>query len=120
PSHHYDIQATILCSKQEGLQIRVRSGGHDYEGLFYLGNEKPYIIIGLTNLNHVQVDVNSETAWVQSGAQLGELYYGIAKHSSQLGFPGGICPTAGVSGHLGSGGFDTLIRKHGLDFLQQV
>ncbi|CAN1156918.1 O-acetylstemmadenine oxidase, partial [Linum perenne] len=39
---------------------------------------------------------------------------GIAKHSSQLAFPGGICPTVGVGGHLGSGGFLTLIRKHGL------
>ncbi|CAN1149658.1 Berberine bridge enzyme-like 23 [Linum perenne] len=88
PSHHSDIQAAILCAKQEGLQIRVRSGGHDYED--------------------VQVDVNSETAWVQSGAQLGELYYGIAKQSSQLGFPGGICPTVGVGGHLG-GGADNVI-----------
>ncbi|CAN1340039.1 Berberine bridge enzyme-like 28 [Linum perenne] len=114
PSHHSDIQAAILCAKQEGLQIRVRSGGHDYEGLSYLGSGNPYIIIDLTNLNNVQVDVNSETAWVQSGAQLGELYYGIAKQSSQLGFPGGICPTVGVGGHLGGGGFGTLIRKHGL------
>ncbi|CAN1149667.1 Berberine bridge enzyme-like 23 [Linum perenne] len=72
PSHHSDIQAAILCAKQEGLQIRVRSGGHDYEGLSYLGSGNPYIIIDLTNLNNVQ-----------SGAQLGELYYGIAKQSSQ-------------------------------------
>ncbi|KAF7151923.1 hypothetical protein RHSIM_Rhsim02G0164800 [Rhododendron simsii] len=34
PFDESQIQATVYCSKNHGMQIRVRSGGHDYEGLF--------------------------------------------------------------------------------------
>ncbi|CAN1837580.1 Tetrahydrocannabinolic acid synthase [Linum perenne] len=102
PTDEAEIQAAVLCSRKQGLEIRIRSGGHDYEGTSYL-SRNPYIIIDLFNLNAVQVDVKDETAWVQTGAQLGDLYYEIAKKSSNLGFPGGVCPTVG-----------TLVRKYGL------
>ncbi|CAN1226747.1 Berberine bridge enzyme-like 15 [Linum grandiflorum] len=109
------IQSAVLCSKQLGIHLRIRSGGHDYEGLSYItAGKKPYIVVDMFNLNGVQVDVKSETAWVESGAQLGELYYAIAKQTSHLAFPAGICPTVGVGGHFGGGGFGTLVRKYGL------
>ncbi|CAN1226741.1 Berberine bridge enzyme-like 15 [Linum grandiflorum] len=107
------IQSAVLCSKQLGIHLRIRSGGHDYEGVSTAG-KKPYIVVDMFNLNGVQVDVKSETAWVESGAQLGELYYAIAKQTSHLAFPAGICPTVGVGGHFGGGGFGTLVRKYGL------
>ncbi|CAN1226731.1 Berberine bridge enzyme-like 13 [Linum grandiflorum] len=82
------IQSAVLCSKQLGIHLRIRSGGHDYEGLSYItAGKKPYIVVDMFNLNGVQVDVKSETAWVESGAQLGELYYAIAKQTSHLAFP---------------------------------
>ena len=36
PLHASHIQSTIHCSKKHGLQIRIRSGGHDYEGISYV------------------------------------------------------------------------------------
>uniref|UniRef100_A0A2N9I8T6 FAD-binding PCMH-type domain-containing protein n=1 Tax=Fagus sylvatica TaxID=28930 RepID=A0A2N9I8T6_FAGSY len=113
PFHESEIQAAVLCSKNHGLQIRVRSGGHDYEGLSYLC-KTPFIIIDLINLRSVEINLEDETAWVQSGATLGELYYSIAKESGIHGFPAGICPSVGVGGHFSGGGFGTLLRKYGL------
>ncbi|XP_030551574.1 berberine bridge enzyme-like 15 [Rhodamnia argentea] len=107
------IQAAIICSRRYGLQIRIRSGGHDYEGLSYL-SEVPFIMVDMVNLRSITVDAEDETAWVQSGATLGELYYRIAEKSKALGFPAGVCPTIGVGGHFSGGGYGTMMRKYGL------
>uniref|UniRef100_A0A2N9EP70 FAD-binding PCMH-type domain-containing protein n=1 Tax=Fagus sylvatica TaxID=28930 RepID=A0A2N9EP70_FAGSY len=62
----------------------------------------------------VKVNLRRGTAWVQAGATLGELFYGIAKESSSLGFPAGTCPTIGVGGHFSGGGQGEMMRKFGL------
>ncbi|KAM7500092.1 hypothetical protein LguiA_024506 [Lonicera macranthoides] len=46
PKQEAEIQTAVLCSKTHGLQIRVKSGGHDYEGLSFFA-QVPYIIIAL-------------------------------------------------------------------------
>ncbi|WVZ23599.1 hypothetical protein V8G54_002143 [Vigna mungo] len=107
------IQATIMCSQRHGLQIRTRSGGHDYEGLSYVA-QVPFVIIDLFNLRQITVDVENQTAWVQAGANLGELYYTISQKSKILGFPAGVCATVGVGGHFSGGGYGSLMRKYGL------
>ncbi|XP_029130419.1 berberine bridge enzyme-like 15 [Cajanus cajan] len=58
--------------------------------------------------------MEEESAWVESGATIGELYYAIAKRSKVHGFPAGSCSTIGVGGHLSGGGFGTIFRKYGL------
>ncbi|XVE58578.1 hypothetical protein DITRI_Ditri04bG0180700 [Diplodiscus trichospermus] len=89
------IQATIYCSRKRGLQIRTRSGGHDFEV-------------------DVDVDVENRVAWVQSGATLGELYFRIAEKGRTLAFPAGTCHTVGIGGYFSGGGFGLLFRKYGL------
>ncbi|KAL6223998.1 hypothetical protein ACLB2K_002855 [Fragaria x ananassa] len=114
PYNFTHVQAAIICSKKLGLQVRIRSGGHDYEGLSYK-SDVPFIIIDLVNLNNVRVDNKEATAWVQSGATLGELYYHVATNSTgSLGFPGGTCPSVGVGGQISGGGQGMLVRKFGL------
>ncbi|KEH37088.1 FAD-binding berberine family protein [Medicago truncatula] len=111
--HVSHIQASIICAKQHNLQMKIRSGGHDYEGVSYVA-EVPFFILDMFNLRSIQVDVENETAWVQTGAQLGELYYRINEKSKVHGFPAGVCPTVGVGGHLSGGGYGNMMRKYGL------
>ncbi|XP_048322836.2 tetrahydroberberine oxidase-like [Ziziphus jujuba] len=113
PYHESHVQATVICGTKNSMQVRVRSGGHDYEGLSYVA-DVPFIIIDLVNLRSITVDIDSESAWVEAGAILGELYYKIAEKSSVHGFPAGSCPTVGVGGHISGGGFGTIFRKYGL------
>ncbi|KAL4601283.1 hypothetical protein ACB092_11G260700 [Castanea dentata] len=113
PFQESEIQAIILCSKKYNLQIRVRSGGHDYKGLSYLC-KTPFILVDLFNLRSVEINLEDETAWVQTGATLGELYYSLAKRSEIHGFPAGLCPSVGVGGHLSGGSLCTLLWKYGL------
>ncbi|XP_021634339.1 cannabidiolic acid synthase-like 2 [Manihot esculenta] len=107
------VQDAVICSQKYGLQVRVRSGGHDYEGLSYV-SPLPFVIIDLINLHSVSVDATKENAWVEAGANLGRVYYYIAKKSRTLGFPAGVCPTVGTGGHISGGGYGVLQRKYGL------
>ncbi|KAL2494218.1 FAD-binding Berberine family protein [Forsythia ovata] len=113
PVNESQIQPVIYCAKENGMQIRIRSGGHDLEGLSYT-SEEPFFILDLVNLRDINVDVDKKTAWIQAGARLGELYYRIAEKSRTLGFPAGVCPTVGAGGHISGGGYGALIRKYGL------
>ncbi|KAM6574942.1 hypothetical protein CsatA_023269 [Cannabis sativa] len=113
PSNFSHIQASILCSKKVGLQIRTRSGGHDAEGLSYI-SQVPFAIVDLRNMHTVKVDIHSQTAWVEAGATLGEVYYWINEMNENFSFPGGYCPTVGVGGHFSGGGYGALMRNYGL------
>ncbi|KAA0051884.1 tetrahydrocannabinolic acid synthase-like [Cucumis melo var. makuwa] len=113
PSHASQVQATVICCKSHGLQIRTRSGGHDFEGRSYVANV-PFVLIDLINLNSITIDVEDETAWVQSGATVGELYYKIGEKSRTLGFPAGFKATIGLGGFLSGGGIGMMVRKYGL------
>ncbi|KAK3039645.1 hypothetical protein RJ639_027236 [Escallonia herrerae] len=113
PLDETHIRSAIHCAKKHGLEIRIRSGGHDFEGASYK-SEEPFVILDLFNLNSITVDVENATAWVQSGATLGKLYYEISKKSRTLAFPAGYWSTVGVGGHLGGGGYGPLLRKYGL------
>ncbi|KAK9060038.1 hypothetical protein SSX86_020742 [Deinandra increscens subsp. villosa] len=114
PTKESHVQAAVLCAKKLGVQIKIRSGGHDYEGISYVSSEKTFIVLDMFNLRTVDVDIATETAVVQAGAQLGELYYRIQEKSKVHGFPAGVCPTVGVGGHLSGGGYGTMLRKYGL------
>nr|GLL30143.1 berberine bridge enzyme-like 8 [Ipomoea trifida] len=111
--HLSHIQASILCAKEHGLQMKARSGGHDYEGVSYV-SDVPFFILDMFNFRAVNVSIEDETAWVEAGATLGEVYYGIANKSNVHGFPAGVCPTVGVGGHISGGGYGNMMRKYGL------
>ncbi|KAH7838321.1 hypothetical protein Vadar_024962 [Vaccinium darrowii] len=113
PLHESHIQAAVVCAKESNINIRIRSGGHDYEGLSYVSNV-PFIIVDLSNLRSITVDIENGTAWVESGGTLGELYHTIAEKSKVYAFPAGSCSTIGIGGHLGGGGLGTIFRKYGL------
>ncbi|GJW21231.1 berberine bridge enzyme-like protein 8 [Tanacetum coccineum] len=113
--HVSHIQAAVVCGKANGLLMKTRSGGHDYEGLSYVTNtNQPFLVVDMFNLRSINVSIEHETAWVQAGATLGEVYYRIAEKSNKLGFPAGVCPTVGVGGHFSGGGYGNMMRKYGL------
>ncbi|KAI4297151.1 hypothetical protein L6164_037054 [Bauhinia variegata] len=113
PLQESHVQATVVCAKSIGIQIKIRSGGHDYEGISYISDE-PFIILDMFNLRKITVDIEDETAFIQVGATLGEVYYRIWEKSKVHGFPAGVCHTVGVGGHVGAGGYGSMLRKYGL------
>lgn len=115
PMHEGHVQAAVICSKKLGIHLRVRSGGHDYEGLSYVSElESPFIIVDLAKLRSVDVDIADNSAWVQAGATIGEVYYRIYEKSKVHGFPAGLCTSLGIGGHITGGAYGTMMRKYGL------
>ncbi|XP_023766821.1 tetrahydroberberine oxidase [Lactuca sativa] len=106
------IQTALYCAKKHGYEIRIRSGGHDFEGLSYTA-DVPFAMIDFTNMRSIEVDVPNRLAWVQAGAVVGDLYYSISQKTDTLYFPAGVCPTVGFGGYIGGGGYGNLMRKHG-------
>ncbi|KAL8508298.1 hypothetical protein ACS0TY_018769 [Phlomoides rotata] len=113
PYHESEVLAAIYCSKKLGMQIRVRSGGHDYEGLSYT-SEIPFVMVDMRNFRTISIDSEDKTAWIQVGATLGQVYYTLAQKSKTLAFPAGVCPTVGVGGHFSGGGYGMMSRKNAI------
>jgi len=113
PLQEYHVQTAVICAKSIDIQLKIRSGGHDFEGLSYISDE-PFIMLDMFNLRNITVDVQKGVAVVQAGATLGEVYYRIWEESDVHGFPAGVCPTVGVGGHFSGGGYGNMMRKYGL------
>ncbi|KAM0856616.1 hypothetical protein ACQ4PT_049014 [Festuca glaucescens] len=116
PTDACHVQAAVLCGRRHGVRFRVLSGGQDYEGLSYrwARHDEVFGVLDLADLRSVSVNHSESTAWVDSGATLGELYYAIAKNNSRVVFPAGDCPTVGVGGQFSGGGIRMMMRKYGL------
>ncbi|KAJ8441152.1 hypothetical protein Cgig2_006981 [Carnegiea gigantea] len=63
------VQASVICAKTNEIELRIRSGGHDYEGLSYVSSN-PFVLLDMFNFRSIDIDLANETAWVQSGATL--------------------------------------------------
>lgn len=79
PSNSGQVHASVVCSRKHGLQIRVRSGGHDYEGLSSQA-DVPFVLVDLVNLRRIEIDLESNTAWVQSGAYIVTILSDLSKN----------------------------------------
>ncbi|KAJ8453012.1 hypothetical protein Cgig2_014775 [Carnegiea gigantea] len=71
PTHESHVQAAVMCAKKLGIQLRVRSGGHDYDGVSYASEmEEPFVILDMAKLRMVAVDIEEKSAWVEAGATI--------------------------------------------------
>ncbi|MFZ8272516.1 FAD-binding protein, partial [Staphylococcus aureus] len=88
---------------------RIRSGGHDFEGLSYSSTyDIPFVLLDMIKLRAITVDPQKKIAYVQAGATLGELYYWIYRASGTLAFPAGVWSTVGATGLICGGGYGPL------------
>ncbi|XP_051120216.1 berberine bridge enzyme-like 2 [Andrographis paniculata] len=107
------VTAAVICAAAAQIPLRIRSGGHDFEGTSYV-SDRPFLLLDMSGFRSIAVSPAGRTAWVDAGATLGELYYEISKKTTGLAFPGGVCPTVAAAGHISGGGYGNLIRKYGL------
>lgn len=101
-----------MCCKiccENCLEIRIRSGGHNYEG-YSVGNN--VAIIDVSRLKKISINYKDNYVKVETGVQNSEMY----NYLGNLGypFPGGTCPTVALSGYTLGGGWGLSSRLFGL------
>ncbi|KAI1365297.1 hypothetical protein F5Y08DRAFT_304565 [Xylaria arbuscula] len=99
-----EVQGLVKCAKSAGVKAVPRSGGHHFLGYSVLTDT---LVIDVTHIDDVHISEDLATVRAGGGIRLGALYTALDLHNKT--FPGGICPTVGLSGYLGSGGFSGII-----------
>lgn len=104
-----DVANAILWAERYGIELRIRSGGHHYEG-YSTGTDK--LVIDTTFMNKVKVNCEDDIVEVQAGIRLMNLYETL--YRCGYTFPGGTCPTVAISGLVLGGGIGLSARYLGL------
>lgn len=102
-----DVANAVIWSRQHCVSIRIRSGGHNYEG-YSTGDD--VLVIDVSNLNRLEINCNHLI--VDGGVNNKQLYDFVS--SQGYPFPGGTCPTVGLSGYASGGGWGLSCRLMGL------
>lgn len=103
-----DAAACVAWVRKTGIPFAVRSGGHSYAGF----STSDGLVIDVTGMRSVSVDPAAATVTVAAGANNANVGDALAPYG--VYFPGGRCPTVGVSGLTLGGGWGFSNRLLGM------
>jgi FAD/FMN-containing dehydrogenase len=104
-----DVARVIELARETGVQLALRSGGHSVPGH---STTEGGIVLDLRDLNGLEIDVDSRTAWAETGLTTGRYTDAAAEHG--LATPFGDAGSVGIGGLTLGGGVGYPVRKHGL------
>jgi hypothetical protein len=107
-----DVAEAIAFARRSGIEVAVRSGGHDFAGR----SSGPGMVLDLTPMH--SLEVSDGLATVGPGCRLGDLYAALAGH--EVTIPAGCGATVGIGGQAVGGGLGLLGRSRGLTSDQVV
>ncbi|MFK0250417.1 FAD-binding oxidoreductase [Amycolatopsis azurea] len=114
PTTVNQVQDAINCAREVGVtQLAIRGGGHSFTGAGLGGQDTRAVVIDMYKMRKVDIDTESMTAVVEGGAMLGELIQAAWDHGGLM-VPTGDCPTVGVAGQAGAGGYGHTTRTFGI------
>lgn len=97
---------SYLADQNQGFAIR--SGGHCFGGF----SQHRELVLDLRRINRIDVEPDTKTVKVGSGATIGELYDALIPYGLTL--PAGTYRHVGLGGHVLGGGFGYYSRHHGM------
>lgn len=104
------VAECIRFCQDQGVALRVRSGGHQHEGM---SSGNGVLVVRLSEMNQIQfTDGTMQTAWIQTGARLEDVYAELARYGKII--PGGGCKGVNVGGLTLGGGWGLSARQYGL------
>jgi len=113
----WDVVNAVIWSRKFHVPLRIRNGGHNYEGY---SNGNCTLIIDVSEMIGLDIDKSENLLYVQGGVTNRMVYEFLS--SRGYPFPGGTCPTVGVGGYAMGGGWGLSCRYLGLgcDSLEEI
>ncbi|HEY0904230.1 MAG TPA: FAD-binding oxidoreductase [Marmoricola sp.] len=108
PRDAAEVAAAVEYVRESGLELAVRSGGHNVLGF---GNSDGGAVIDLRHLDSVEV-LEDGRVRLGAGATWGPSAAVLGKHG--LAITSGDTASVGVGGLVQAGGIGWMVRKHGL------
>lgn len=104
-----DISRLVSLAREHGFELAIRSGGHSSAGH---STTEGGIVLDLSAMKDLQIDLEEQTAWAESGLTAGEFTSAVGAHGLAVGF--GDTGSVGLGGITLGGGVGFLVRKYGL------
>ncbi len=104
-----DVRRVVALARETGLELAVRSGGHSGAGH---STTDGGIVLDLRDLDGLEIDEASQTAWAGGGLTARDYTSAAAEHGLATGF--GDTGSVGIGGITTGGGIGYLVRKFGL------
>ncbi len=104
-----DVIACVRFAREHGVEIAVRSGGHNAAGL---GVADGALVIDLSQLRSTTVDPEHHTVRVDAGCTWGDVDHATVAFG--MATPSGFLASTGVGGLTLGGGIGYLSRRFGL------
>ena len=113
----HDVANAVIWSRKYHVPLRIRNGGHNYEGY---SNGNCTLVIDVSGMTRMDLDECKNLLYVQGGVTNRLVYEFVS--SKGYPFPGGTCPTVGVGGYALGGGWGLSCRYLGLgcDSLEEI
>jgi len=104
-----DVSRLVKLAREGGFELAVRSGGHSVAGH---STTEDGVVLDLSAMKDLQIDLEEQTAWAETGLTAGEFTSAVGKHGLAIGF--GDTGSVGLGGITLGGGVGYLVRKYGL------
>ena len=105
-----DVIQAIGDAQAKNLPVRIRSGGHQHEGMC---SGDGVLMIDISEIHGIDFDANDPgLVWVGAGARLKDIYATLWQKGYM--FSGGGCSDVHVGGLAQGGGWGPVCRQYGL------
>ncbi len=105
----HDVIHAVRWARSHGLELSVRSGGHDFAGRAL---REGGVVIDCSQMRAVTLDPAARTAHAQGGATIGDLIGASREHG--LATTTGTISSVGMAGLTLGGGYGPLMGSYGL------